>query len=205
MLTVLYRDDLIKKDGKKETAYICKCDCGNKRKVLAYNLKNGHTQSCGCQSLENRIKAKTTHHKVGTRIYRIWRGMKTRCENSKDYHYEFYGKRGIKVCDEWQKFEPFYKWATENGYAEHLTLERINNDGNYEPSNCRWATVKEQCNNRRTSRFITYNNVTRTLSEWAEIANMKPGSLAYRLKCGWSMEEALSTPIRRSVNGHYST
>lgn len=203
-LTVLYREDFLKKDGKNETAFICCCDCGAVRQVLAYNLKNGHTTSCGCYSLESRTKARTTHHKAGTRIYRIWRGMKTRCENSNDYHYEFYGKRGIKVCAEWQRFEPFYEWALANGYTETLTLERIDNDGNYEPHNCRWATIKEQCNNRRTSRTIIHNNVSHTLSEWAEIANMQPGTLAYRINSGWSMEKALNTPIRRSINGHYS-
>jgi hypothetical protein len=193
---VLYREDFVKKSGKKETAYICKCDCGKTKKVAAYNLKNGHTQSCGCQSFENRIKARTTHHKTSTRIYRIWRGMKTRCENSNDYHYEFYGKRGIKVCNEWGKFESFYDWAMANGYTEALTLERIDNNGNYEPQNCRWATVKEQCNNRRTSRFITHNNVSHTLAEWAKITNMQPGTLAYRLNSGWSINKALTTPVR---------
>lgn len=203
-LTVLYRKDTFKKSGKKETAYICRCDCGKITHPFAYALKSGNTQSCGCKSLENRVKARTTHHKVGTRIYRIWRGMKTRCENSNDYHFEYYGSRGIKVCEEWQSFEPFYDWATNNGYTEKLTLERIDNNGDYEPSNCRWATIKEQCNNRRTSRVITHNNVSHTLSEWAEIANMQPGTLAYRLKSGWDMEKALKTPIRRSVDGHYS-
>ena len=204
-LTALYRDDFIKKDGKKETAYICRCDCGQTKKILAYNLKSGHTVSCGCQSLENRTKARTTHHKTNTRLYRIWRGMKTRCENQNDYHYEFYGKRCIKVCDEWQKFEPFYDWAMNNGYTESLTLDRIDNNGNYEPNNCRWATVKEQCNNRRTSRFIAHNNVSHTLAEWANIANMKPETLAYRINNGWPMDEALNTPVRRTVNGYYIT
>lgn len=203
-LTAFCREDFVKKDGKKETAYLCKCDCGDVRKVLAYNLKNGHTESCGCLSLEKRTKARTTHHKTGTRIYRIWRGMKTRCENSNDYHYEYYGGRGINVCSEWQRFEPFYNWALANGYAKSLTLERIDNNGNYEPSNCRWATIKEQCNNRRTSRIITHNNVSHTLSEWAAIAKIKRGTLAYRIDNGWSIDDALNTPIRRSINGHCS-
>lgn len=201
-LTVLYREDAYKKNGKRETAYVCQCDCGAIRKVFAYGLKSGNTQSCGCKSLENRIKARTTHHKTGTRIYRIWRGMKTRCENPNDYHYEFYGGRGIKVCAEWEKFELFYDWALANGYTESLTLERIDNNGNYEPSNCRWATVKEQCNNRRTSRIITHNNISHTLSEWAEIADMQPTTLAYRINNGWSMDKALKTPVRRYVDGH---
>lgn len=198
-LTVLYRDDIRKKSGKKETAYVCECDCGAIRKVVAYSLKSGNTQSCGCQSLENRIKAKTTHHKTGSRIYRIWRGMKTRCENSNDYHYKFYGERGITVCPEWQSFEPFYEWAINNGYTEQLTLDRIDNNGNYEPSNCKWATKKEQANNTRKNRIITHNGVSHTLSEWADISSMRPESLAYRINRGWSMEKALNTPIRRNA------
>jgi hypothetical protein len=204
-LTVVCRDDLIKKDGKKETAFICKCDCGKVRKVLAYNLKNGHTQSCGCQSLENRVKAQTKHKMTGTRIYRIWRGMKTRCENPNDYHYKFYGERGIKVCEEWQNFEPFYEWALVSGYSDSLTIDRINNSGDYEPVNCRWATMKEQSNNTRKNRIITHNGISHTLSEWADISNMKPGTLAHRIDSGWGMEEALNTPVRRYINGHYIT
>lgn len=195
-LTALYREDFIKKDGRKETAYVCECDCGETRKVLAYNLKNGHTVSCGCQSLENRIKAKTTHHLAGTRIYRIWRGMKTRCENKNDYHHKLYGERGIKVCEEWQKFEPFYRWAINNGYKNNLSLDRINNDGNYEPNNCRWATQKEQSNNTRKNKRIVYNGVSHTLSEWSEIANIKPDTLAYRIKSGWDFAKAINTPVR---------
>jgi hypothetical protein len=203
-LTVLYRKDIFKKSGKKETAYMCKCDCGTERCIVAYNLKNGHTVSCGCQSLENRTKARTTHHLTGTRIYRIWRGMKTRCENKNDYHYEWYGARGIKVCEEWQTFEPFYDWAMANGYKENLALDRIDNDGDYEPSNCRWATQKEQSNNTRRNRQIVHNGVSHTLAEWADIANIRPITLAYRIKSGWDMDKALNTPVRRSVNGHYS-
>jgi hypothetical protein len=195
-LTVLYREDFIKKDGKKETAYICKCDCGKTKKILAYNLKNGHTVSCGCQSLENRIKARTSHHLTGTRIYRIWRGMKTRCENKNDYHYELYGKRGISLCNEWQTFEPFYQWAINNGYKETLTLDRIDVNGNYEPSNCRWATQKEQSNNTRRNRRIVHNGISHTLSEWAEIANINPVTLANRIKTGWDFAKAISTPVR---------
>ena len=204
-LTILYRDDKFKKSGKKETAYVCQCDCGAVKKIFAYSLKSGNTVSCGCQSLENRIKAKTTHHLTGTRIYRIWRGMKTRCENSNDYHYKFYGERGIRVCAEWQEFEPFYDWAIANGYTDDLTLDRIENNGNYEPSNCRWVTQKEQSNNTRKNRVITHNGISHTLYEWANSVNMQPGTFAYRINSGWSMERALKTPVRKSANGHHLT
>jgi hypothetical protein len=195
-LTVLFRDDFIKKDGKKETAFICKCDCGKTIKILAYNLKSGHTQSCGCKSLENRIKARITHHHTGTRLYRIWRNMRTRCENPNDYHFKFYGERGIAVCNEWQTFEPFYEWAMTNGYCDNLTIDRINNDGNYEPNNCRWVTQREQSNNTRKKRLLTYNGVTLSMADWAYIFDIRPISLAYRLNHGWSIDKALNTPVR---------
>ena len=195
-LTVLYREDFIKKDGKKETAYVCKCDCGEVKKVIACNLKNGHTTSCGCKSLENRTKARTTHHLSGTRIYRIWRGMKTRCENQSDYHYKLYGGRGITICDEWRTFESFYQWAINNGYKETLTLDRIDVNGNYEPNNCKWATQKEQSNNTRRNRRIVHNGILHTLSEWAQITNIQPSTLAYRIKSGWSFAKAISEPVR---------
>lgn len=203
-LSVLYREDFIKKDGKKETAYICKCDCGNQTKVLAYNLKNGHTLSCGCQSLENRVKARTTHHRTGTRLYRIWSGMKRRCNIPESEHYDCYGGRGIKVCDEWRTFEPFYEWALSSGYNELLTLDRVNNNGNYEPSNCRWTTPREQSNNTRRNRHITYKGETKTASQWSRAFNLESSTFLYRLKAGWTMEEIETSPVRRSANGHYT-
>ena len=109
--------------------------------------------------------------------------------------YKHYGARGIVVCDEWKNnFEPFYDWAMTNGYEENLTIDRIDTNGNYEPSNCRWATMKEQSNNRRNNRTLTYNGQCKNVTQWAEEKGINPRTLSTRLGRGWSIERALETP-----------
>lgn len=141
------------KDNHK--LWLCKCKCGNEVNVASNSLIQGRTKSCGCIALEHTInigKKSATHHKRNTRLYTIWSNMKQRCMNKKHTRYKDYGKRNIKICNEWKNdFEAFYNWAINNGYNESLTLDRINNNGNYEPSNCRWTTYKEQRHNRRDS------------------------------------------------------
>ena len=139
---------------QRKAMWICKCDCGNiTRPVVGANLKAGTTKSCGCLLNEIRCNdAKYNHIRYG-RLYHIWHGMKERCYWDKYKQFKDYGGRGITVCEEWRNnFESFRDWALENGYEEHLTIDRINNDGNYEPSNCRWVTRAEQNRNRRISR-----------------------------------------------------
>lgn len=124
------------------------------------------------------------------RLYNIWVNMKARCNNKNGRDYHKYGGRGIRVCEEWQKsYIAFYNWAMENNYDDTLTLDRIDNNKNYSPDNCRWATVKQQNNNQRTNINIEYQGVTRTLKEWSEIMNIKYSTLYKRYKSGWEIEK----------------
>ena len=143
------------------------------------------------------------HSKSSTRLYNIWRGIKERCYRPKHLRFDKYGGRGIHICDEWKNsFENFKIWAINNGYDESLTIERIDVDGNYEPNNCRWATNKEQQNNKRNNRRITWNGVIKTLAEWSDVVGIKKTTLKERLNAGWDVEKALTTPIKRRTRGY---
>jgi hypothetical protein len=173
----------------------CQCDCGNIKEIGAYSLKSGHTKSCGCLRydefhLKQSAKKATTHGMCFTRPHNIWRGMLQRCINKNLPCYRYYGGRGIKVCDRWQSFKNFWEDMKEK-YKDNLTINRINNDGNYEPSNCSWVTMKEQARNKRTNHFITYKGETKTLQEWADISGIRQPTIRNRLKYHWSIEDAL--------------
>ncbi len=128
---------------------LCECECGNKTVVLKSNLVKGHTKSCGCNRVQNAKKQFTKHGQSNTRLYRIWVEMRNRCYLKSDTNFSKYGARGITVCDEWRNdFKAFYDWSMVNGYSDELTIDRIDGKGNYEPTNCRWATYKEQNLNR---------------------------------------------------------
>ena len=126
-----------------------------------------------------------------TRLGGIYHGMLDRCENSNSDSYKDYGGRGIRVCEEWQTFPPFKKWALENGYSDMLSIDRIDVNGDYEPSNCRWATSKEQGNNKRDNHYLTYNNETMTVQQWGEKIGINPNTIIHRLRRGWSAYNSL--------------
>lgn len=131
---------------------LCRCDCGTERIIQESNLKGGRTRSCGCLRKEVSTTLATTHGKSNTRLFRTWMNIRNRCGRSTASDYKYYGGRGITICDEWMRsFEAFYNWAMSNGYHEDLTIDRIDVNGNYEPSNCRWVTMKEQAHNKRNS------------------------------------------------------
>lgn len=183
--------------------WLCKCDCGNSSIVLKHLLTSGHTTSCGCYHKE---RTRQAHYKNGeshTRLYKVWLGMKGRCENPKDKSYIDYGNRGISVCEEWQDYMVFKSWAYANGYDENAkpgdcTIDRIDNNGNYEPDNCKFSNVKEQANNRRSSRMITFRGETLSIAGWAEKTGLRHGLILNRINNGWSVEKALTTPSSKA-------
>lgn len=183
MLTVIERAEKI----GNHISWICKCDCGNVTKAITgNNLKKGHVKSCGCMYRK--------HGMHGSRLYSIWNGMKTRCYNKNHIHYNDYGGRGITVCEEWKDdFKAFADWAMSNGYADNLTIDRIDANGNYEPSNCEWKCMKEQSNNRRNNIIITYNGITKTIPQWADETGINYNTLRRRIERGWDIERAFTT------------
>lgn len=147
--------------------------------------------------------ANVTHGKRESRLYAVWNNMKARCRNPKDREYHRYGGRGIKICDEWlYDFQAFYDWAMKNGYDAtaprgQCTIDRIDNDGDYCPDNCRWTTAREQANNTRRTRFIDFNGEIHSVSEWSRILGIKQSTLNMRInKYGWSEEKALRTEVK---------
>lgn len=192
-LTVLFRA----KNKGTATMWHCKCDCGNEVDVSGGHLKDGHTASCGC--LKDYKGVNNPNYKHGMshkRLHTIWGNMKQRCYNPSNPKYPSYGARGIRLCDDWfNNSGAFINWALDNGYNDTLSIDRIDVNGNYEPSNCRWVTNKEQAVNKTNNHFLTYKGERKTISEWAKELRMSFGKLEARInRYGWSTEEALSTP-----------
>lgn len=183
-------------DRNGGSTWLCKCACGKSKVVSAANLRSGYTQSCGC----SRKNQHEIHSESRTRLYGIWIAMKSRCNNPKNNRYHIYGARGIKVCTEWERdYSAFRGWAVSNGYRDDLTIDRIDNDKGYCPENCRWATPKEQGNNKTTNLVITYMGETHTLSEWAEKLGIDYHTLLRRYhSLKWSIKDTLTTPVKDS-------
>ena len=176
----------------------CICDCGNIIFTERKNLVYGYTRSCGCLYKETRPKSVYGDmSKKRQRLYTIWFKMIKRCEDPNTKQYNGYGGRGVGICEEWHNFDVFFEWAIENGYEDNLSIDRIDNDGNYEPLNCRWADRETQANNTRTNVKIEMDGETHTIAEWARIFNMKYITLYSRLLKGYSLKEAVTMPLMR--------
>lgn len=194
-LTVISEAGRAKNGAKK---WRCLCDCGNEHFVITGNLLNNSVRSCGCYRKEYVRNKNYVHGKSQTRLHGIWRGIKQRCFNPNENCFDSYGGRGITICKEWKDdFQAFYDWAINNGYADNLSIDRIDVNGNYEPSNCRWADNKTQANNKTSSNLLTMNGETHTVSEWAEITGIDRKTISDRIaRFGWSAERALTVKAR---------
>ncbi len=175
----------------------CECDCGKLSVVTSNNLRRGHTTSCGCESSRKTIGKRTgTHGVSGHPLFRKWLDMRNRCYWPKHNRFEHYGGKGVKVCDDWKDdFESFYKWAKSNGWKKRLTLDRIENDKDYCPENCRFRTKKQQNRNRTSNVKLTIDGDTKILIEWAEKYKINPMTIKSRIKRGWSEKDAVRTPV----------
>lgn len=171
---------------------VAKCECG-KYKLLAVN-NLCRTNSCGC--VRTAATPTVSHGGSGTRLYNIWAGMRYRCQNPNHFAFSDYGGRGISVCPEWSTFGPFRDWAIANGYRDDLTIDRADNNGNYEPSNCRWATYTQQNANQRRNRLLTAFGETKGICQWVgdHRCAVPHRVIADRLRQGWNAERAISTP-----------
>jgi hypothetical protein len=167
----------------------CLCDCGNYSEVCSSNLKSGHTKSCGCK------KGGKTHGDILSPEYKSWSGMRNRCLNKNSERYRFYGARGIKICSRWNRYENFLEDMGRKP-SSNCSIDRINNNGDYEPNNCRWATPKTQARNTRQTRILKFNGERKSLPEWAEEYGLNPPTLWNRLNLGWTISESLLEPIR---------
>lgn len=186
----------VERNSSNKVQWLCQCDCGNTVKVTTGHLRSGHTQSCGCYSRDRAVESNTTHGMKGTRIYNIWCDMRKRCNNKNHWAYYRYGERGIKVCEEWQDFQNFYDWSMSHGYRDDLTIERINNDRDYSPENCKWATRKEQSNNTSRTHYVTVNGETRNILGWAEYLGITRYRIDSAYKRGEDLEEYIGKLIK---------
>jgi hypothetical protein len=173
----------------------CKCECGETTVVRADSVKSGRTKSCGCYHLKCASARNWKHGLTGTPMHNLWGSMISRCENPKHEAYENYGGRGIKVCERWHDFVNFNKDVGPRPSPSH-SLDRIDNSGNYEPGNCRWATTRQQCRNTRVNRMLTFKGRTLCVISWAEEVNKPVNAIYCRLDRGWTTEDALTRPLR---------
>lgn len=184
--------ELSGKQGKS-LKWLCKCDCGNTKEIVGYQLTRGTTISCGCYKKDRMANLNKKHDMTNTKLFSLWFGMKRRCYDKTLNGFSSYGGRGIKVCDEWKNsFESFAEWAKNTGYEEGLTIERKNVDGDYEPLNCSWITMKEQQWNKQKTIYLLYKGERKPLCEWCEILGVNKNTARSRYYRGWSADKILS-------------
>lgn len=184
-------------DGK--ALWMCECDCGNETVIAGVALRYKHTKSCGCYSADatrerSRRPGSAERKKSFQKIYGQWYQMMRRCNAPSLPQYKDYGGRGIRVCAEWHDFQKYKEWAYKNGYSPDLEIDRIDNNGNYEPGNCRYVTKSVNARNTRINRMVTYMGKTLTLVEWSEKLNLPYDLLQTRIYRGWAPERAFTQP-----------
>lgn len=192
--TVLQRG---KNEKQGQATWVCRCDCGTVKEVAGYRLRGGGSTRCrDCAPEVFRTHGLSKH-----RIHKIWRCMKARCEHKADTAFPSYGGRGISVCKEWHESKNFFEWAFSHGYRDNLTIDRIDNDGDYCPENCRWATLKEQSRNKRVTLRLNFRGVVKTLKEWAETYGINYYTIRCRARKDWTPEQVLGFEKRGRTYG----
>lgn len=199
---IAFDEEKSKEKGRRY--YICECQCGSGiiKSIAKYSLTSGASTSCGCYNKEQVSKTHKKHGAYCSSLYCVWENMKQRCLNKNHPSYKNYGERGIKICKEWMdNYIKFENWALENGYSKNLTIDRIDNDKDYCPENCRFIPFIENQNNKRTNTYLEFNGEMHTIAEWARKLNINTRTLVTRLDTlGWSIEKALSTPAKKYKN-----
>lgn len=175
------------------------CECGNVGTARLSDIKRGNTMSCGCLFKDTFIKhGFDSCDSKYKRIYHIYHDIKKRCYNENSHAYKDYGGRGIKMCDEWlENFKSFASWCLSNGYLDCLTIDRIDNNGDYKPSNCRWTTIQEQANNKRNNIIVSKNGLSMTATQWCRYLGLNIGTYKSRRRMGWDVEKSLFTHVRK--------
>ena len=193
-LTVISKAETRKTpNGSRRTYWVCKCNCGNVKEICEYSLKRGLTVSCGCYRKEKSPLNGIKHGMARSRLYNIWKHMKSRCYNPNIKNYKDYGGRGISICNEWvENFECFYTWAIKNGYSEELSIDRIDVNGNYSPSNCRWTDRVGQQNNKRNNRILEYGGEKMTMAQLSRKFGISRSKIEKSIKKGLSVDEIVS-------------
>lgn len=193
-LTVVRRGKTVKRPNSRGTLtyWVCKCDCGNRKEILAYDLRKGVTTSCGCYQRQRSKEANATHGATESRLYNTWSHMKGRCLNPNDGSFGRYGGDGVSVCTEWlNSFETFRDWAMANGYRDDLTIDRIDGTKGYEPSNCRLATTEVQNNNKKNNIIVEYNGESMTLGQLSKAVSVDYCKLWRCIKSGMDVDAAI--------------